>query len=154
VAPRPVFRQRPPVDKPEPDAPARHVATPAEREAGRAGVTERPPRPTAPPATSTDAPNSTRRGRRPGSSSRQESRTAAAKRVVDGGERPENVAAELGVDKRSVQMWAKTYRENRPAPSPSVPLDLVPLETGALVQSDPEPVNGFSFGAATNAQVN
>lgn len=134
--------------------PACHVATPDERDAGRAPITERPPRPTAPPAVPpVSSGAATKPDRRPGrkvSAGGTVSRTAAAKRVVDG-ESAKDVAAELGVTLRSVQGWVKDYREH---PPPMGPPGLPMPGASIFVQSDPEPVNGFSFGAATNAQVN
>jgi hypothetical protein len=123
----------PEVKTPAPTKSTRHVVTPAEQDAGRAPVTERPARPAV-------APGSISRRVKAQVSARSggQDHMVAAQRVVDDGERTKDVAAELGVTPRSVQNWVKELTELR-----------------STVSAKPQ-VNGHEFtpGAATEAQVN
>ena len=49
-----------------------------------------------------------------------EARDAFARRVVEQGERPADIAVEAGVSKRAVEMWAGRYRERHPDRPPSM----------------------------------
>jgi hypothetical protein len=126
------------------ESPARRESTSAEQEAGAAPVTQRPPRPTTPPAVPpvSSGARALRRSRSTGKTGGQSHRDAAAVRVI-AGESTRSVASDLQVSNRAIQIWVKEYRERNPEPPASV-----------FTQSDPQSINGFAFGAATEAQVN
>jgi predicted GIY-YIG superfamily endonuclease len=68
-----------------------------------------------------------------------------AVRRVSAGEDTAVVAADLGVTRRAVQIWVqKAHESGRPPVIPE-------LTASVFTQSDPEPVNGYEFGAATQA---
>lgn len=73
-----------------------------------------------------------------------------AVRRVHAGEDTATVAIDLGVSRRAVQIWVRDAENAASSGRPVIPEPLASVFT----QTDPEPVNGFSFGAATEAQVN
>jgi hypothetical protein len=147
----------PPVREPRPvRVPTSTVPRSAIENWGKAPKTERPPRPTVAPATppvssGAGAPHRTRRGAQ--ATGRTEQREAAAKRVVDG-EAAKDVAAELRVSRRSVELWVKAYREQLPS-SPSLngvrkAAGMPELDPGVFTQSDLDSINSYGFEQHTD----
>jgi hypothetical protein len=68
-----------------------------------------------------------------------------ARRVVEQGERPADLAVEAGRSKRAIELWVKDYRARHPIPT-------IARTDGVFTQTEPQ-ANGYSFPGAAMEEV-